>query len=481
MKVLLTGATGYIGKRLLPILLDGGHTVYCVVRNKERFYLTYDYKTDNVVVIECDLLNKDHLSRLPSDIDIAYYLVHSMSSPEKGFVDLEKQTAENFSEYLKDSSAKQLIYLGGIYNDENLSPHLESRRNVENILKGSGVNFTILRSAIIVGSGSASFEIIRDLVEKLPVMITPKWLNTKCQPIAIRNVIEYMVGVAGNPESFNKVFDIGGPEVLTYREMLLQFAEVRGIKRYIITLPVLSPRLSSYWLYFVTSTSFKLASHLVGSMKNEVVCKIQGIEEVVPTELITYKMAVSLAFKRIEQNFVVSSWKDALVSSYNDPSILNYIEVPTFGCFKDIQVVNLKNNSEGKVIENIWAIGGERGWYFGNFLWRIRGFLDKIVGGVGLRRGRTSPVEIHAGDALDFWRVLLADKTKRRLLLFAEMKLPGEAWLEFRIKESKNRGNKLVQTATFRPRGLFGRLYWYSIWPIHKVLFPLMAKNIVNY
>jgi len=479
MKILLTGATGYIGKRLLPVLIEQGHEVICCVRDKNRFPTEGIYKHPNVSVFEVDFLKEMSISDSVKDIDAAYYLIHSMSSNVKDFGSLEEISANNFIRLVKQTSVKQIIYLGGITNEEKLSKHLSSRKRVEEILSASGIPLTSIKAGIIVGSGSASFEIIRDLVEKLPVMITPKWLNTRHQPIAIRNILEYLTGVLLRPETFNKSFDVGGPDVLSYKKMLLQLAEVRGLKRFIFTVPVMTPRLSSYWLYFVTSTSYMLAINLVNSMKIEVVAKDNDLEKMLGIKPISYKEAVQLAFQKIEQNNVLSSWKDSLVSSYSDNSLLEHINIPTNGCFVDKREKEITTSVE-EVLNNIWSIGGERGWYYADWLWHIRGFLDKLVGGVGLRRGRTNKNEIHTGDTLDFWRVLAADKQKKRLLLYAEMKLPGEAWLEFKIVD-KNGKNFLQQTATFRPKGLLGRLYWYSVLPFHYFVFDGMAENVVRY
>ena len=481
MKILLTGATGYIGKRVLPVLIEQGHEVVCCVRDKKRFPTDGIYKHPNVSVFEVDFLKdiQSLSSSLIKEIDAAYYLIHSMSSNVKDFGSLEETSANNFIKLVKQTSVKQIIYLGGITNEEKLSKHLASRKRVEEILSKSGIPLTSIKAGIIVGSGSASFEIIRDLVEKLPIMIAPKWLNTKHQPIAIRNILEYLTGVLLKPETFNKSYDVGGPDILSYKEMLLQFAEVRGLKRFIFTVPVMTPRLSSYWLYFVTSTSYMLAINLVNSMKIEVVAKDNELEKMLGIKPISYKEAVQLAFQKIEQNNVVSSWKDSLVSSYVDNSLLEHINVPTNGCFFDKREKEITTSVE-RVLENIWSIGGERGWYYGDWLWHLRGFLDKIAGGVGLRRGRTNKTEIHTGDTLDFWRVLAADKENKRLLLYAEMKLPGEAWLELKIVEKSGK-NFLQQTATFRPKGLLGRIYWYSVLPLHFFVFNGMAENVVKY
>ena len=475
MKILLTGATGYIGKRLLPFLLKEGYEVVCLVRDPRRFQneITESYKVN---VIKGDLLDLNTLNTIPKDIDIAYYFVHSMGSSSSSFYNLERKSAENFVTAINSTKASQIIYLSGIINNDTvLSTHLKSRLNVEEILKNSKAKTTILRAAIIIGSGSGSFEIIRDLSEKLPIMIAPKWLKTKCQPISIKNVIDYLIGVINNSESFNQVFDIGGPDILTYKEMIKGYAEVRGLKRMIISVPVLSPRLSSYWLYFVTSTNFSLARSLVDSMKNEVVCKIGGIEKIVKTNLIGYKESIERAFEMISTDRVVSSWIDSAVTGNLNQDFLSKVEVPKFGCLFDHRMKKYTSDSN-QVKKRIWEIGGVNGWYFWNWSWAIRGFIDKIVGGVGLRRGRRSPIELKPGDALDFWRVIYSNKSLGRLILYAEMKLPGEAWLEFEVDENKNIFN---QKATFRPNGLFGRMYWYSLLPIHKIIFNGMAKRIV--
>lgn len=478
MRILLTGANGYIGRRLLPILLAEGHEIIACVRDKNTIRLSVEEK-NKVEVHEVDFLQEESLVNLSKNVDVAYFLMHSLTAGSKAFSTKEDTLAKNFVRYIDKTSCKQTIYLGGISNDRNLSDHLKSRQKTGCILGSSKVPLTALRAAIIIGSGGASFEIIRDLVEKLPIMIAPKWLNTRCQPIGIRNVTEYLVAVCGNEQVYGKIFDIGGPEVLTYKEMLLQFAEVRKMKRWLGTVPIMTPRLSSYWLYFVTSTSYSLATNLVDSMKNEVVVKQGKIQDFIQLELISYKENVALAFKRIEQNTVVSSWTDSELLRKGQ-SLNHYIKVPVNGTFKDEKEVEFSSEDRSYVLKNIWAIGGQRGWYYGNWMWKIRGYIDKLFGGVGLRRGRRSPTEIFTGDSLDFWRVLLADKDGQRLLLFAEMRLPGEAWLEYKIEASDN-GFKLFQTATFRPKGVFGRMYWYSMLPFHHFIFGNMARNLVKY
>lgn len=471
MKILLTGATGYIGKRLLPVLIEAGHEVICCVRDSKRFEPPESIK-QMVSIIEIDFLDETTLDRVPKDIDGAYYLIHSMSS-SKDYKSLEHTSAVNFKKSLEGSTIKHVIYLSGIVNESELSEHLSSRSNVESELGNGNYNFTTLRAGIIIGSGSASFEIIRDLVEKLPFMITPKWLNTKCQPIGVSDVILFLIKSLFNEKTYNRNFDIGGPDVLTYKEMLLGFAESRNLKRTILIVPVMTPRISSYWLYFVTSTSYKLAVSLVESMKIEVVCRDKVINSILGIEPIEYQQALKRAFDKIESNEIISSWKDSYSSSGINFDISEFIQVPTYGCLIDKRKKKINNHES--CVNKIWRIGGKTGWYYANWLWKLRGFLDKIVGGVGLRRGRTNLTAIHAGDTIDFWRVLYADKNKGRLLLFAEMKLPGEAWLEFKIVD-----DQLVQTATFRPLGLIGRIYWYSVLPFHGVIFKGMLKKLTE-
>jgi uncharacterized protein YbjT (DUF2867 family) len=474
MKILLTGVTGYIGKRLLIQLLEEGHHIVCSVRDQKRFGTQlFKNNLDQIEVIENDFLDEKTLDNIPQDLDAAYYLIHSMSSNEGDFEEKEKISAENFRKALEKTKVQQVVFLTGIINEEKLSKHLQSRKNVEEALQSSNYGLTSLRAGIIVGSGSASFEIIRDIVEKLPIMITPKWLNTKCQPIAIRNVIQYLNGVLGKEFTYNQHYDIAGTDVLTYKQMLLQYAEIRGLKRTIFIVPVMTPKLSSYWLYFVTSTSYFLAQNLVDSMKIDVVATKNDLAEKLGIHLFSYQEAIKLAFDKIKQNNVLSSWYDSFTSQFHTRQVWQYLEVPDEGCFKDIREV--KTDDETATLNRIFSIGGTTGWYYADFLWRIRGFLDKVFGGVGLRRGRRNMTELEAGDSVDFWRVLYADKDKKRLLLFAEMKLPGEAWLEFKIKDGI-----LHQEATFRPLGLSGRLYWYSVLPFHGLIFNGMLKKLAG-
>jgi uncharacterized protein YbjT (DUF2867 family) len=478
LNILLTGVTGYIGKRLIPVLLAQGHHLVCCVRDRGRFPVDELYPNADLELFEVDFLRPVDVIEAPGNIDAAYYLIHSMSAKEGDFEKLEKQTAQNFVNYIDKTPARQIIYLGGIIKEDELSKHLRSRKATEDILRTSRIPLTAIHAGIIVGSGSASFEIIRDLVEKLPIMVTPRWLNTEHQPVAVEDVMKYLAGVLGNSATYGQAYDIGGPDILTYKEMLLGYARARKLKRFIFTVPVMTPRLSSYWLYFVTSTSYTLAVNLVNSMKIRIVCRDTRLQEMLGITARTYGDAVRSAIETTARHRIPSSWKDAFSASASRVRIAERIEVPEFGCYADRRELEITGNV-ADVQKNIWSIGGERGWYYANILWSLRGILDKLFGGTGLRRGRTNPDELHAGDALDFWRVIVADKQARRLLLFAEMKMPGEAWLEFHILES---GGKYVlrQTATFRPKGLFGRLYWYSLLPFHHLIFNGMLRNIIT-
>ncbi|WP_294243639.1 SDR family oxidoreductase [uncultured Chryseobacterium sp.] len=473
MKIFLTGATGYIGKRLLIHLLSQGHTVICSVRDKKRFNTTlYQNYLDQLSIVEHDYNDPATLTPVDQDIDAAYYLIHSMSS-NADFSKAEKISARNFSETIEKTSCRQVIYLTGIVNEDKLSKHLQSRKDVEEELRSEKYNLTVLRAGIIIGSGSASFEIIRDLVEKLPVMIAPKWLKTKCQPVAIRNVIEFLAGVMEKTFTYNRHFDIAGPDVLSYKQMLLIFAQERNLRRAIFSVPLLSPKLSSYWLYFITSTSYPLAKNLVESMTVNVVAEKNDLAEKLGIKLLSYRESLKLSFDKIEQNDVLSTWHDSFGDYRYTKNVWDFLEVPTMGVFKDRRTHEVKN--EKATLTKIFGIGGKNGWYYANLLWSIRGALDKLFGGVGLKRGRKNSATVSAGDSVDFWRVLYASREEKRLLLFAEMKMPGEAWLDFKIENGK-----LIQEATFRPVGLLGRLYWYSVLPFHAYLFNGMIRKLTE-
>ena len=471
MKVLLTGVTGYVGKRLLPFLIENGHEVICCVREKRRLSI-HKNLIPKIKIIEVDFLKDPDLKFFPRDIDSAYYLIHSMASSSEKFDKMESKSAVNFRQYMESTSVKQVIYLSGISNQDTLSKHLASRKQVEEVLKSEKYSLTVLRAGIIVGSGSASFEIIRDIMEKMPVLIAPRWMSTKAQPIAIRDVIQYLGKVLGNNNCLNKTYDIGGPEILTYKEMMLKYAKIRKLKRRIYTSSLITPRISSFLLFFITSVSYPLVKSLIASMKHEVICSPNNLNEILQIKPITYDQALKNAFNKIMQNMVLSSWKDSMISSSLGLSVSDFIEVPRFGCYRNEKSVKVSDPE--KVFYKIWTIGGDKGYYYANWLWKISGLYNQLLGGVGLKRGRRSQNDIHPGDALDFWRVLFANRDKKRMLLFSEMKIPGEAWLEFSIDDN----NILHQTTTFRPHGIWKRFYWIATTPLHTYIFNGMIKHL---
>jgi len=342
MRVLLTGVTGYVGKRLLPVLLEKGHDVICCVREKNRLTI-HKNLLKKVEILEIDFLKNPILDNFPKNIDAAYYLIHSMSTSSEKFDALESKAANNFKTYLESTSVKQVMYLSGISNEDKLSKHLNSRKKVEDILKSDKYLMTVLRAGIIVGSGSASFEMIRDIVEKLPVLITPKWVLTKAQPIAISDVITYLNGVLFHDRCYNQTFDIGGPEILTYKEMMLQYAQIRKLKRKLYSTSLISPKVSSYWLFFITSVSYRLAKSLADSMKTEVICENNELEKILKVNPITYEKAIKNAFIKIKQNLVLSSWKDSIISSSLGLSLSDFIEVPNFGCYKNDKSIKVND------------------------------------------------------------------------------------------------------------------------------------------
>ncbi|MCH9633745.1 MAG: hypothetical protein S4CHLAM7_04780 [Chlamydiae bacterium] len=475
MKILLTGASGYIGARLLIRLIQENHFVYVLVRNPSRFNPPPN-SDGKIKVIEGDILDMLSLKNIPSDIEVAYYLIHSMSKDAENFDLKDRIAAENFIEVIQKTACKQIVYLSGIVNDDHLSKHLSSRFEVEKILKTSTIPVTCLRAAIIIGAGSASFEIIRDLVEKLPIMIAPKWVLSKCQPISIVDVIDYLSKVLNHKDCIGQSFDIGGEEALTYREILLRFAKLRKLRRYILVVPFFTPRLSSYWLFFITTVNIQLAKALVDSLKNNAVCSDQKILKILPKKCLTFEESVKRAFQKIEDHEVISSWKDAWSGGNLPAHFMDYIQVPNHGCltYTEIQPFS-KTIDSNALMQSMYQVGGKNGYYV-NWAWKIRGLIDRLLGGVGLRRGKVSREKPRPGDALDFWRVLVVDEQKHRFLLYAEMKLPGEAWLEFNIEAKGN----LVVKATFRPSGIFGRLYWYVLWPIHLIIFRGLALKIIK-
>lgn len=478
MRILLTGANGYIGTRLLARLTKQRHEVIALARRPSSIKIPEKYQ-NQISVISGDLLNFNSLGSIPRDIDVAYYLVHSMAKRYEDFDRLDKKAAENFVNRINETSCKQIIYLTGLIADEqNLSRHLKSRFEVENILRTAQAPLTALRAGIIIGSGSASFEMIRDLVEKLPIMVAPKWIQSKCQPIAISDVLFYLINILGNSACLGKTFDIGGPDVLSYKEMLKGYAKKRKLFRLIVAVPILTPRFSSYWLILITATNYYLARALIESVKNHAICRNNHIKTIFSHRCLTYREALDRAFERIESDSVSSTWKDSWSSSGHVSLSGDDFEIPHYGCLSMGAALTFKRDPD-EIFERIVMLGGSKGWCFMNWAWRIRGLVDLAFGGVGLREGRRSLTKLNPGDVIDFWRVLHINRKKRELILFAEMKIPGEAWLKFTI-QAKDSQHELKQEAIFRPRGIFGRVYWYLFYPIHLIMFPGMLKRLIQ-
>ena len=469
--IAIAGATGYVGGRLAPRLLELGYGVRCLVRSPEKLAGRAWAQGEGVEVLRCNFSDQAALTESLRGCAAAYYLVHSMVSASAEYAREDRRLAETFGAACAAAGVGRILYLGGLgETGAGLSEHLRSRREVEGALGASGVPVTVFRAAMIIGSGSASFEILRYLVERLPVMITPKWVATPCQPIAIRNVIGYLTGALTAPETVGGVYDIGGPEVLTYRELMRQMAEALGLgHRYVIPLPILSPRLSSYWIHLVTPLSKEIAKPLAEGLRNPVVCREQRLAALIPQELLTVRQAIDAALKKIAEREVETSWSMAGVIP-GDPDWAGGT------VFRDERKVTVAA-PDWAVYRAVCRVGGGHGWYAADWLWRLRGWMDELVGGPGLRRGRRDPEAVGYGEALDFWRVVGIERD-RRLSLRAEMKLPGEARLEFVIERLGEGRCELTQRALFAPRGLLGLLYWYAVVPLHHVVFNGMLRGI---
>ena len=472
--ILVTGATGYVGGRLVERLLQEGYNVRVIVRDPDRLIGRPWLK--RVEVTTGDVLDRNSLSQALSGIDSAYYLVHSMLG-EKNFSNIDKIGAENFGYAAKENNIKRIIYLGGLGNPKkSLSVHLKSRHETCSILSKSGVPVTEFRAAIIVGSGSISFEMIRDLTERLPVMVTPRWVTSRVQPISISNVLDYLVAALKKNKSVGQIIEIGGEDIVTYKDMMIGYAKARKLKRFIITVPVLTPRLSSYWIHFVTPVSKTIAKPLIDGLKNEVIVTNNTAKEIFPEiKPINFSMALKNTLKKLESGHTPTSWRDALSSSLQDGK-KNVALASLEGLIIEKRATVI-NASESLVYDNFITLGGSRGWLYCNWLWQVRGVVDRIFGGVGLRRGRRNPTDLRIGDALDFWRVVDL-KPNKSLRLFAEMKLPGKAWLQFETKKNNDHQTTLYQTAFFAPRGLAGIAYWYLLYPIHKLIFKGMSEKL---
>lgn len=467
MKVLLTGSTGYIGRRLKQILLnDENIELKLLVRNKK----SVSSLNENTQIIEGDTFNKESLKKALKDVEVAYYLIHSLSN--ENYKDLDKISAQNFLDVAAQCGVKRIIYLGGLgVKDENTSEHLLSRIETGEILSSNKNVQTIwFRAGVIIGSGSASFEIIRNLTEKLPIMTTPKWVNTKAQPIAVSDVLSYLHNGLYLEKRENLIVDIGS-EQLSYKNMMLKTAKVLGLKRILITLPFMSINLSSYWLNLFTPVPFTVAKALIEGLKSEVIIQNDHAKKYFPNITpISYEQAVKNAIKEIEENQVISRWNDKGDGVW-EKNAQNEISKAVFIDRKEVDISNIEAS---KVYQSFIGIGGVNGWFDFDFLWELRGIIDKLIGGVGLKRGRRSQCDLRISDCLDFWKVVDLQKDER-LLLYAQMKVPGEAWLEFKIKD-----NKLIQSAYFYPKGVFGRLYWYALVPLHYFVFNNMIKSIIK-
>lgn len=469
--IAVTGATGYIGGRLVPRLLDAGYIVRCLVRSKRKLQDRPWSDNPNLLVEEVDLSNSTSLVKALQGCAAAYYLVHSMVSAGKEYANEDLKLATTFANSAKSAGVTRVIYLGGLgETGANLSEHLTSRRAVERALIDSGVPVTSLRAAMIIGSGSASFEILRYLVQRLPIMVTPKWVTTPCQPIAVRNVLNYLVGVLEEPETAARVFDIGGPEVLSYREIMNIMAEELHLpRRIIIPLPVLTPILSSYWIHLVTPLSKDIARPLAEGLKNPVVAREDSITKIIPQELLTVRQAIKAARSKTADGTVETSWSMAGPIE-GDPDWAGGT------VFEDVREVQVSAPPHA-VFQAVSLLGGDHGWYSAKYLWALRGWMDRLVGGPGIRRGRLHPDRLGYGEALDFWRVVSIERDKS-LILRAEMKLPGVAVLEFCIQPNGSTGCNLKQNAKFQPKGLLGLLYWYSVLPFHHFVFRGMLEGI---
>jgi uncharacterized protein YbjT (DUF2867 family) len=476
--LLVLGATGYVGGRLVPLLLDRGYRVRAGARSVAKLACRPYGSHPRLEIMSVDVLDRESLDRAVAGCRAAYYLVHAMQAGVGDFSATDRAAAENMVAASAHAGLEQIVYLGGLGNsDKELSEHLKSRMEVGDILFKGDVPVTWLRAAMILGAGSASFEILRYLVDRLPIMLTPRWVRTRCQPIAISNVLGYLAGCLEKPATRGQVFDIGGPDILSYEDLFQIYAQEAGLKkRIIIPVPLLTPRLSSHWINLVTPLPGSIAKPLAEGLKNEVICKDMRIAELIPQELLTCREAISRALQRVYQQTVDTCWSDAGTVASPEWMACGDKEYAG-GTVLSCKYSTVLQASPAEVWESIRTIGGERGWYYGNLLWKIRGFADKLIGGVGLRRGRRDPRHVRVGDALDFWRVLDVQEN-RKLTLLAEMKVPGEAMLEFTLTPRGDGRTELFQSARFLPRGLWGIVYWYLSAPFHVLIFKGMLRGI---
>ncbi|MBI1372210.1 MAG: DUF2867 domain-containing protein [Phycisphaera sp.] len=474
MRVLLTGATGYVGGRLAPRLLDAGHIVRCVVRSRRKLEARPWASDPFVEIVEADASDVDAMTEAMRGCDAAYYLIHSMQAAGADYASRDRDLAAAFATAAERARVDRIVYLGGLGEmGDGLSEHLRSRREVERVLASTTTPVTTLRAAMVIGSGSASFEILRYLVERLPVMVTPKWVNTACQPIAIRQLLRYLVQVLDTPETIGRTIDVGGPDVVTYRQLIDTMASSLGLtKRWIVPVPVLTPRLSSLWIHLVTPIDARMARPLAEGLRNRVVCRDDTAERLMPGPTIDATWAIDLAVLASLDARVASRWSDAGPIP-GDPDWAGGAE------FVDRRET-IVDATPAATFAAVCSLGGETGYFAANWLWRLRGAMDRAVGGPGLRRGRRHPTELSYGDTVDFWRV--AELTPpSRLVLRAEMRLPGVATLEFDVSPDESTGRcTLTQTARFKPRGLLGLAYWYAVTPLHGIVFNGMLRGLAE-
>jgi uncharacterized protein YbjT (DUF2867 family)/uncharacterized protein YndB with AHSA1/START domain len=474
--ILVTGATGYVGGRLVPCLLEAGYRVRCLVRDSER--LQGRTWVDQVEVCQGDLLKPETLGTAMRDVRVVYYLIHSMGGGSD-FLERDLAAARNCGEAARAGGVQEIVYLGGLGDPTaDLSPHLRSRQDTGAALREAGVSVTEFRAAVIVGSGSLSFEMIRYLTERLPAMICPRWVFTRIQPIAIRDVLAYLVATLECPESRGRILEIGGRDILTYAETMTEYAKVRGLKRRLIPVPMLTPWLSSYWVHLVTPIPANIARPLINGLGNEVIVRDGSAKQLFPAiQPLGYEKAVRLALEKMERRSVETVWSGSLSSSQG-------AKVPVALITKEGLIIERRQRTVAASPESIYrafsSLGGTRGWLYMDWTWQLRGMIDRLFGGVGMRRGRRDPEDLRAGDSLDFWRVERVEPG-RLIRLRAEMLVPGRAWLEFEASAEADGPTRLIQTAFFDPKGLSGLLYWYSLYPIHGVIFSglirMIAKN----
>lgn len=482
--LLVTGATGYVGGRLIPLLLAAGHRVRVLARDPAR--LQGRPWLAQVEVVQGDVLQAQTLPAAMAGITAAYYLVHSMSdSPD--FHERDVTAATNFGRAGREAGVQRIIYLGGLGDTQaDLSPHLRSRQATGDALRAavaspdaapSPTTVTEFRAAVIVGSGSLSFEMIRYLTERVPVMICPRWVYTRVQPIAVRDVLNYLVSALAVPESADRILEIGGADVLNYGQMMTGYAQARGLRRWLLPVPVLTPRLSSYWVHWVTPVPAAIAQPLIQGLRNEVIVRENSARRLFPSiRPLDYATALRFTLAKLDAGEVQTTWKDALVSSQGDVPPVTFTVQEGILIEQRQQVVAAAPETAFRVFA---GIGGRRGWFYANWAWELRGLADRLIGGVGLRRGRRHPDDLRVGDALDFWRVE-AVEAPRLLRLRAEMKVPGLAWLQFETQPQPDGRTRLVQTAFFASKGLFGLLYWYALYPLHGLIFSGMIREIAR-